>query len=37
MTLLTDPDSFVAARDVNTQVRGMVHTVTHLVTVEEVD
>lgn len=26
VTLLTDPDSFVAARDVNTQVRGMVHT-----------
>jgi rod shape-determining protein MreC len=25
VTLLTDPDSFVAARDVNTQVRGMVH------------
>jgi rod shape-determining protein MreC len=24
--LLTDPDSFVAARDVHTQVRGMVHT-----------
>jgi rod shape-determining protein MreC len=26
VTLLTDPDSFVAARDLNTQVRGMVHT-----------
>jgi rod shape-determining protein MreC len=26
VTLLTDPDSFVAARDMNTQVRGMVHT-----------
>ena len=26
VTLLTDPESFVAARDVNTQVRGMVHT-----------
>ena len=26
VTLLTDPDSFVAARDVDTQVRGMVHT-----------
>lgn len=26
VTLLADPDSFVAARDVNTQVRGMVHT-----------
>jgi rod shape-determining protein MreC len=26
VTLLTDPDSFVAARDLDTQVRGMVHT-----------
>ena len=26
VTLLTDPNSFVAARDVDTQVRGMVHT-----------
>ena len=26
VTLLTDPDSFVAARDLSTQVRGMVHT-----------
>ena len=26
VTLLTDPNSFVAARDVQTQVRGMVHT-----------
>jgi rod shape-determining protein MreC len=26
VTLLTDPDSFVAARDLTTQVRGMVHT-----------
>jgi rod shape-determining protein MreC len=26
VTLLTDPDSFVAARDLSTQVRGMLHT-----------
>ena len=26
VTLLTDPDSFASARDVDTQVRGMVHT-----------
>jgi rod shape-determining protein MreC len=26
VTLLTDPDSFVAARDLDTQVRGMIHT-----------
>jgi rod shape-determining protein MreC len=26
VTLLTDPDSFVAARDLRTQVRGMLHT-----------
>jgi rod shape-determining protein MreC len=26
VTLLTDPNSFVAARDIDTQVRGMVHT-----------
>jgi rod shape-determining protein MreC len=26
VTLLTDPNSFVAARDLGTQVRGMVHT-----------
>jgi rod shape-determining protein MreC len=26
VTLLTDPDSFVAARDLKTQVRGMLHT-----------